>query len=231
MRYIAFDSHKRSTFASGEEAESGKRTDARIEHTRGAIREFLKPYEPQTPVAVETIGNWYWIVDEIEAAGMQPRLVHARKAKMMLASSKKTDKLDAYGMNRLQRTGTLPTVGIPDGELRDTRELFRTRMVLARQSTRLKNRILATLAKYAITLEEAQDVFSQRGRRALEREGLSEGTATKNDSGYRETTQRSDCPRDRRRTPLSQFRSLGGVFGNDASCTCLRGKSPLWKDC
>ena len=169
MRYIAFDSHKRYTFASVEEAESGKRTDVRIEHTRGAIREFLKPYEPQTPVAVETIGNWYWIVDEIEAAGMLPQLVHARRAKMMLASSKKTDKLDAYGMNRLQRTGTLPTVWIPDGVLRDTRELFRTRMVLARQSTRLKNRILATLAKYAISIEEAQDVFCQRGRRALER--------------------------------------------------------------
>jgi hypothetical protein len=29
-------------------------------------------------VAVETIGNWYWIVDEIEAAGCLPRLVHAQ---------------------------------------------------------------------------------------------------------------------------------------------------------
>ena len=32
-------------------------------------------------MAVETVGNWYWIVDEIEAAGMVPRLVHARRAK------------------------------------------------------------------------------------------------------------------------------------------------------
>ena len=77
-------------------------------------------------MAVETIGNWYSIVDEIEEAGMRPRLVHARKAKMMLASSKKTEKLDAYGMNRLQRTESLSTVWIPDGELRDTRDLFRS---------------------------------------------------------------------------------------------------------
>jgi hypothetical protein len=34
-------------------------------------------------VAVETVGNWYWIVDEIEAAGMVPHLVHARKAKLI----------------------------------------------------------------------------------------------------------------------------------------------------
>ena len=35
-------------------------------------------------MAVETIGNWYWIVDEIEAAGCVPKLVHARKAKLMM---------------------------------------------------------------------------------------------------------------------------------------------------
>ena len=117
---------------------------------------------------METIGNWYWIVDEIEAAGMNPRLVHARNAKMMLASSKKTDTLDAHGLNRLQRTGTLPTVWIPDGSLRDTRELFRTRMVLSRQRTRIKHRIHATLAKYGIRIEDTSDIFNQKGRRMIE---------------------------------------------------------------
>jgi len=41
---------------------------------------------------------------------MNPQLVHARKAKMMIASSKKTDKLDAHGINRLQHVGTLTMV-------------------------------------------------------------------------------------------------------------------------
>lgn len=70
---------------------------------------------------------------------MDPRLVHARKAKLMLGMINKTDKLDARGLNRLQRTGTLPTVWIPSGEVRDQRELPRTRMVLARTRTRIKN--------------------------------------------------------------------------------------------
>ena len=59
----------------------------------------------------------------------------------------KTDKLDARGLNRLQRCGTLPTVWIASGELRDQRELPRTRMAFSRTRTRLKNRIHATLAK------------------------------------------------------------------------------------
>jgi hypothetical protein len=67
-------------------------------------------------VAVETVGNWYWIVDEIEAAGCVPRLVHARKAKLMMGQINKTDKLDVRGLNQLQRTSTFPTVWIPPGE-------------------------------------------------------------------------------------------------------------------
>jgi hypothetical protein len=52
----------------------------------------------------------------------------------------------------LQRNGTLPVVWIPPGDLRDQRDLPRTRMILVRQRTRLKNRIHATLAKYALTI-------------------------------------------------------------------------------
>ena len=122
-------------------------TEGRIAHTRGALQQCLTTCERGSPVALETVGNWYWIVDEIEAAGQVPQLVHARKAKLMLGMVNKTDKLDARGLNRLQRTGTLPTVWIPPGALRDQRDLPRTRMVLTRERTRLKNRIHATLAK------------------------------------------------------------------------------------
>lgn len=57
---------------------------------------------------------------------MKPQLVDARMARMMIASSQKMDKLDAHGINRLQRFETLPTVWIPEEGLRDRRELFRT---------------------------------------------------------------------------------------------------------
>jgi len=169
MEYIALDSHKRYSFASVEEHTGTILREARIEHQRGAVAQFLSAWKPGTPVAVETIGNWYWIVDEIEAAGMVPQLVHARRAKMMLASVNKTDKLDCRGLNRLQRTGTLPTVWIPPAEIRDLRDLPRTRMALTRERGRLKNRIHATLAKYGITIEGATDAFGKRGREEVER--------------------------------------------------------------
>lgn len=169
MQYIAFDAHKRYTLASVEREDGHRLWEERIPHERGKLREFLARCERRSPVAVETIGTWYWIVDEIEAAGCVPRLVHARKAKLMMGMINKTDKLDARGLNRLQRAGTLPTVWIPPGELRDQRDLPRTRMVLVRQRTQLKNRIHATLAKYALQCDEVSDLFGARGLALLRR--------------------------------------------------------------
>ena len=167
MEYIAFDAHKHYTLASVVRPDGGPVREQRLAHERGALQHFLARCEPGSPVAVETIGNWYWIVDEIEAAGCVPKLVHARKAKLMMGEINKTDKLDVRGLNQLQRNGTLPTVWIPPGELRDQRDLPRTRMVLVRQRTQLKNRIHATLAKYALHHLQVSDLFGVRGRALL----------------------------------------------------------------
>jgi transposase len=168
MEYIALDAHKHYSFASIESADGARRIEARVEHEPGSIHRFLQQFERGSPVALETVGNWYWIVQEIEQAGMIPKLVHARRAKMMMASVNKTDRLDARGMNRLQRCGTLPEVWIPSAELRDQRELFRSRMVFTQQRTRLKNRIHATLAKYALRITESSDAFNKKGRKELQ---------------------------------------------------------------
>jgi len=169
MSIIAFDCHKHYTFARIED-ENGKNTqEFRIEHRRGNIAGFLSGQQPGSPVAIETIGNWYWIVDEVEQAGMVPQLVHARKAKMMFGCINKTDKLDAKGLNVLQRSGTLPTVWIPPVDVRDKRELPRTRMVFAVQRTRLKNRIHSALDKYGLqdAFEDISDIFGTTGRRVI----------------------------------------------------------------
>jgi len=133
MQYIAFNCHKRYTYASVEDSTGKVIREARIEHGRGALKHFLEHHEKGSPVAVETVGNWYWIIDEVEAAGMLPQLVNARKAKLMMAGVNKTDRLDCHGLNLPQRSGTLPTVWIPTADVSDLRDLPRTRMVLCRE--------------------------------------------------------------------------------------------------
>ncbi|MBI2972422.1 MAG: IS110 family transposase [Armatimonadetes bacterium] len=168
MQYTAFDVHKHYTWARVERPDGTLVREKKIPHEPGALRQFLARCEPGSPVAVETVGNWYWIVDEVEAAGCVPQLVHAHKAKLMVGRVNKTDRLDARGLVQLQRAGTLPMVWIPPRELRDVRELPRARMVLVHQRTRLKNRIHATLSKYAIQFPEVADLFGKRGRQKLQ---------------------------------------------------------------
>jgi transposase len=167
--YIAFDSHKRYTWVDRQDHSTGKSRGFRLEHAPGAVRNYLSACEPGTAVAVEATGNWYWIIDEIEQAGLQPLLVHPRKAKLMMGQTNKTDKLDAQGLNRLQRNETLPTVWIPPGKLRDLRELTRTRLVMVAERTRLKNRLSATLAKWGTPASEYSDPYGKRGRVELEK--------------------------------------------------------------
>jgi len=166
--YIAFDSHKHYTWVEHQQANSGKTRQYRLEHAPGAIRQALMGCSPGTPVAIEATANWYWITDEIEQARCVPRLVHPRRAKLMMGQINKTDKLDTHGLNMLQRNGTLPTVWIPPGPLRELRELTRTRVVLVAQRTRWKNRITATLAKWGLPASEYSDPYGKRAREELQ---------------------------------------------------------------
>jgi len=72
MEYIAFDAHKHYTLASVARADGRLVREQRLTHERGAFQQFLARCEPGSPVALETVGNWYWIVDEIETAGCVP---------------------------------------------------------------------------------------------------------------------------------------------------------------
>ena len=169
MEIIALDAHKRYSQVCVQNKNGRFLCEKRINHSKGAIKRFLANWTTGANVAVETVGNYYWIVDEIEQAQMTPKLVHAHKAKLMLGSINKTDKLDARGLNRLQQTGTLPTVWIPPGEVRDNRELPRTRMVFANIRTRLKNRIHLVFDKYGLhtDFDGISDIFGRRGREQI----------------------------------------------------------------
>ena len=55
--------------------EQGRTTaPIRVEHDGKELRAFLRRVPAGTEVAVEATGSWYWLVDEIEAAGLVPHL-------------------------------------------------------------------------------------------------------------------------------------------------------------
>lgn len=166
---IGCDAHRRYSIFAIFDTSTLSVEQVRVNHKPGAIKEFLSDFPKGTPVALETVGNYYWIVDEIEQAGCVPQLAHAAKAKVIMGNINKTDKLDAKGLATLVHLGSLPTVWLPPGEIRDERELHRTRMALSKVRTALKNRIHATLAKYALNTSAHSDIFVGKGRAWLDK--------------------------------------------------------------
>jgi transposase len=164
---IGCDMHKRySVFVTVDDAAQTSRP-VRVDHDAHRLRQYLAALPHGTAIAFETTGYWHWFADLIEEMGLKPKLTNARKAKVMMGHTNKTDRLDAQGLAVLLHNGTLPEVWIPPRELRDQRELLRWRMTFVRQRTQLKNRVHATLAKYAITIDEVSDIFGKKGRTLL----------------------------------------------------------------
>lgn len=156
---IGCDAHKHySQFAVLDQ--KGRLLDQRrVDH----LQAYLEGFPHETPVALESVGNWYWSADEIEAAGSLPLLTHAAKAKLMMDHVDTTDKLDARGLATLLHQWYAAQRLAPPAAVRDERELPRTRMALVRMRTNLKNRAHATLAKFGLS-PLASDLFSLKGR-------------------------------------------------------------------
>jgi len=66
MEIIALDAHKRYSQVCVQRKNGQLLYEKRIHHSRGQIAQFLSRWTAGSAVALETVGNWYWIVDEIE---------------------------------------------------------------------------------------------------------------------------------------------------------------------
>ena len=161
---IGCDAHKQfSVFVTIDSR--GKTSPAvRVGHHRQEYVDFLQTLPPASEIALEATGHWYWMVDEMEKAGHRPHLANPTEAKKRMGKTNKTDALDSKGLAILLHNGTLPESWIPPGELRDRRELLRTRMALRDLRTLLKHRIHAAIDRYGLQATAISDLFGVKGR-------------------------------------------------------------------
>ncbi|NIS79597.1 MAG: hypothetical protein GTO14_05175, partial [Anaerolineales bacterium] len=83
---IGCDAHRRYSLFAVLDTHTLSVVQTRVNHQPSVIREFLSDYPEGTPVTLENVGNYYWIVDEIEEAGCIPLLAHAAKAKVIMGN-------------------------------------------------------------------------------------------------------------------------------------------------
>lgn len=164
---IGCDAHKHYSVFVQMNEEGKSSPPIRVEHDRERFREYLASRASSSEIAVESTGHWYWLVDEMELAGHRPHLAEPLEAKKRMGKTHKTDALDAKGLAILLRNGTLPEVWVPPADIRDKRELLRTRMALRDVRTMLKHRIHSTLERYGVFCSGVSDLFGATGREVL----------------------------------------------------------------
>jgi hypothetical protein len=100
----------------------------RVKHNELEREGFLKQLPAGSAVALESSGNWYWLVWAMEEAGLDPRLAQALEAKKRMPGRNKTDQLDVKGLALMLCNGSLPEVWVGRASLFDLRDLMRTRL-------------------------------------------------------------------------------------------------------
>ncbi len=161
---IGCDAHKQFSVFVQIDSQGKTSPAVRVEHHRQAYIDYLHTLPPASEIALEATGHWYWMVDEMEKAGHRPHLANPLEAKKRMGKTNKTDALDAKGLAILLHNGTLPESWIPPGELRDRRELLRTRMALRDLRSSLKHRIHAAIDRYGLQATGISDLFGVKGR-------------------------------------------------------------------
>ena len=167
-QYIGCDAHARYSIFVSMDEKGHSSPPVRVEHDELELRRFLGSLPVGSPVALETSGNWYWLVRAMEEAGLDPRLAHALEVKKRMPGRNKTDGLDAKGLALLLRNDSLPEVWIPPAKLLDLRDLMRTRLSVRQQGSLLKCRIQAALRRYGVRdYGDRADLFAAKSRAKL----------------------------------------------------------------
>lgn len=127
---------------------------------------YFTQFNGKANVCLEATRNWYWLVDLLQEQGLDVKLVHAKKARIIAESTIKTDKIDARVLAHLDHCNFLPTAYIADPKIRQERELLRYHISLIKIQTSVKNQIHAILAKHNIH-HNLSDLFGRAGREFL----------------------------------------------------------------
>jgi transposase len=154
--------------------EDGDIVQQRLANDVAGLEKFFGQLPPQSPIAIEASGTWWWLVDLLEQLGHRPVLSHPKQTKAIAAARLKNDRVDAERLALLLRGELLPTVWIPPAALREAREFVRHRIQLVWLRSVVRNRLQAMLARRNLQPTSGKSWLTQRGQRELRQLPLTE---------------------------------------------------------
>jgi len=131
-------------------------------HPRNAVR-WLRELKEPFQVCFEASTNYGWLYDELSAVAAKVTVAHPGRLRLIFQSRRKNDRIDAARLAKLLYLGEVPSVHVPNVDVRAWRGLIEHRQSCVRERTRIKNGLRALL--------RSEGVASVRGRRLWTRAG------------------------------------------------------------
>jgi transposase len=159
--FVGVDVHKHSLYV----CYYRRATDYRFQSypfTRDGFRQFLGSLIPHDEVAIESVTQAYYLVDQLRPKVKRVVVVNTFAFDLIKRSRSKTDQKDAFHLAEQLSHGHLPEVQLPDRTVRDLRSYQSARVALIEERTRLKNRIHAAFLMHGIVTAR-RDLESQKG--------------------------------------------------------------------
>ena len=136
MKYCGIDLHSNNSVVAVIDDQDRVIAQKRLPNELATIIRFLGPWTSELAgVVIESTYNWYWLVDGLQAAGLQVHLANTAAIKQYDGLKHGGDETDARHLAHLLRLGILPTGTILPKEQRVVRDLARKRSQLVRNRT------------------------------------------------------------------------------------------------
>jgi transposase len=144
--FVGIDLHKDTMTICAHCPGAGKVTYTKVScRCRKRVREFFQALPRPHVVAIETVGFYRWLWEELEPIVEKLVLADATAARALAGRRLKTDREDAFNIAELLALGRLPQAYAPSMEVQVLRDLTRYRNGLARQHARVLHRVHSIL--------------------------------------------------------------------------------------
>ena len=118
MYYVGADLHKEQTWFYIMDQNGNKVSSKSIANIPETLKQYFQTIPMPFTLAVEATYNWYFFMDIAEQFAEYVYLANSFELKAFAKRHKKTDKIDARLIADILRKGFLPTVFIPNQEIR-----------------------------------------------------------------------------------------------------------------
>ena len=145
MWYVGLDLHLRlSTFCVLDE--NGKIVLVRtVNGSWDKVLEALGQIKKPFAICFEATTGYGYLYDRLKKMAAQVRVAHPGRLRLIFASKRKNDRVDAQKLAKLLYLDAVPPVHVPSSQVRSWRGLIEQRQKLLEERTRVKNALRALL--------------------------------------------------------------------------------------